>query len=166
MGFQTQIIPNFIEIAHYPFKERTNIRPHILWVRSFHQIYNPKMAIEVVKKLKKTYPDVTLTMIGPDKDGSKVEVEKLIKKENLANLVTLKGKMSKQEWIQLADNSDVFINTTNFDNQPVSIIEAMALGFPIVSTNAGGMPYLIDDGETGLLVNKMILRQWLTKLID
>src|SRR5690606_8649342 len=47
---------------------------------------------------------------------------------------------------------NVFINTTNFDNMPVSVIEAMALGLPVVSTNVGGMPYLIDDGEDGLLV--------------
>jgi glycosyltransferase involved in cell wall biosynthesis len=46
----------------------------------------------------------------------------------------------------------VFINTTNFDNTPVSVIEAMALGLPIVSTNVGGMPFLIEDRKQGLLV--------------
>ena len=48
---------------------------------------------------------------------------------------------------------DIFINTTDFDNTPVSLMEAMALGLPIVSTNVGGLPYLIDNGKDGFLVD-------------
>ena len=48
----------------------------------------------------------------------------------------------------------MFINTTNFDNMPVSVIEAMALGLPVISTNVGGIPYLIDNEKDGFLVNK------------
>src|SRR5690606_27971952 len=47
----------------------------------------------------------------------------------------------------------IFINTTNFDNTPVSVMEAMALGLPIISTNVGGMPFLIDSGADGILVS-------------
>ena len=61
--------------------------------------------------------------------------------------------MTKQEWIKLSQKSNIFINTTNFDNTPVSVIEAMALGLPIVSTNVGGIPFLISNGEDGLLVS-------------
>ena len=62
------------------------------------------------------------------------------------------GKLSKAEWIDLSESYDIFINTTNVDNTPVSLIEAMALGLPIVSTNVGGIPYLISHEENGLLV--------------
>src|SRR5690606_1118742 len=50
-------------------------------------------------------------------------------------------------------NYNIFINTTNFDNMPVSVMEAMALGLPIISTNVGGMPFLIENGHDGILVN-------------
>src|SRR5207302_287455 len=46
---------------------------------------------------------------------------------------------------------DIFLNTTNCDNTPVSEMEAMACGLPVVSTNVGGIPYLVEDGESALL---------------
>ena len=49
------------------------------------------------------------------------------------------------------DQADVFLNTTNYDNTPVSVLEAMACGLPLVSTNVGGIPYLLEDGKTALL---------------
>jgi glycosyltransferase involved in cell wall biosynthesis len=53
----------------------------------------------------------------------------------------------------LSKEYNVFINTTHFDNTPVSVIEAMALGLPIVSTNVGGIPFLVHNTSSGLLVN-------------
>ena len=47
---------------------------------------------------------------------------------------------------------DIFINTTNFDNMPLSVMEAMALGMPVVSTNVGGLPFLIENNLNGLLI--------------
>ena len=85
--------------------------------------------------------DATLAMIGPDVDGSLTKVKDLARKKNLD--VNFTGKLSKPEWINYSKDFNVFINTTNFDNTPVSVIEAMALGLPVVSTNVGGMPFLI-----------------------
>ena len=91
-------------------------------------------------------------MVGPDSDGTMETVKQLAK--NLKVEVTITGKLPKAEWIALSKDYNIFINTTNFDNMPVSVIEAMALGLPVVSTNVGGMPYLIEDGKDGLLVEK------------
>lgn len=144
-------IPNSINLADYSFKERQNFAPNILWVRAFAEIYNPKMAVDVLHLLQKKYPLATLTMVGPDKDGS------LESTRNYANQFNLKvnftGKLSKEEWIDLAKNHDIFINTTHFDNTPVSVLEAMTLGLPVVSTNVGGLPFLISHQENGYLVN-------------
>ena len=62
------------------------------------------------------------------------------------------AKLSKQDWIKLSEDYNIFINTTNFDNMPISVIEAMALGLPVVSTNVGGMPFLIENNKNGVLV--------------
>jgi glycosyltransferase involved in cell wall biosynthesis len=52
----------------------------------------------------------------------------------------------------LLDQADIFINTSNYDTSPQSILEAMANGLCIVSTNVGGIPYLVSDQKEALLV--------------
>ncbi len=110
------------------------------------------MAIHVTKKLIDTGIDCELCMVGPDGDGSYLYAQNLARELNIN--VNFKLKMEKKDWIELSKDYNIFLNTTNFDNMPVSIIEAMALGFPIVSTNAGGMINLISNGKDGLLVDK------------
>jgi len=153
-GYNTLYIPNNIELDAYTFREREKIEPKLLYVRSFAKIYNTKMAIRVLESLSKKYPSISLCMVGPDRDGSLEETKAFAKKLGLEDKVTFTGGLPRDEWLALANDYDVFINTTNFDNLPVSIVEAMALGFPIVSTNVGGLPYLIEDGIDGLLVDK------------
>ncbi|NHN26182.1 glycosyltransferase family 4 protein [Flavobacterium jejuense] len=144
-------IPNTIEIEKYTLKVRKDFQPKLLWVRAFASIYNPEMAVQVLFELQKEYPNASLTMVGPDKDGSLFETQK--KADDLGVKVTFTGQLSKETWWQLASEHDVFINTTHFDNTPISVMEAMALGLPVVSTNVGGLPYLLTDSKNALLVN-------------
>ena len=151
MGYNNIVhIPNIINIKDYPYQKRDYEMPKLLWVRSFSKIYNPQLALRVMSLLKKSYPKVQLCMVGPDSDGTLKVLEQMAKKLNLNVLFT--GKLDKLEWIDLSKNYNIFINTTNYDNTPVSVIEAMALGLPVVSTNVGGMPYLIENGNNGVLV--------------
>ncbi|RYD59442.1 MAG: glycosyltransferase [Sphingobacteriales bacterium] len=150
-GFKNQLIPNNIELTAYPFCQRRKIGPKLFWLRAFHKTYNPKMAIEVLAIVLKSYPDATLTMVGPEKDGSMAECKKLAGQLAITGNVSFTGKLSKSDWVTLSKQHDIFINTTDFDNLPVSVIEAMALGFPVVSTNVGGMPFLVSNGVDGVL---------------
>ena len=148
--YNIKYIPNSIEIKKYPIIEKEFDIPRLLYVRSFAKIYNPKLAVKVLRLLRKRGVEADLCMIGPDSDGSLQDVKMLAKKYDLK--VRFTGKLSKAEWTSLSKNYNVFINTTNVDNTPVSVIEAMALGLPIVSTNVGGMPFLIENDYDGLLV--------------
>lgn len=144
-------IPNSIEIQKYPYKLREKVAPNLLWVRAFATIYNPEMAVKVLFELRKKYPNATLTMVGPDKDGSLLSTKAFA--DSLGVAVCFTGKLAKEDWWQLAADHDIFINTTHFDNTPVSVMEAMALGLPVVSTNVGGIPFLLTDNENALLVD-------------
>lgn len=151
-GYQNIVfLPNVLEIEKYSFKERKLLKPNILWVRAFSEIYNPKMAVAVFQKVKADYPEATLCMVGPNKDGSKEDVEHYAKTLGLE--VRFTGRLEKEEWVRLSTDYDIFINTTHLDNTPVSVMEAMALGIPVVSTNVGGLPFLIANNEDGILVD-------------
>jgi glycosyltransferase involved in cell wall biosynthesis len=143
-------ISNSIDIAQYPLNEKVYDSPKLLWVRSFAQLYNPTLAVKVLALLREIYPNATLCMVGPDSDGSLAAVKALAKELNVS--VSYTGKLTKAQWITLSKDFNIFINTTNFDNMPVSVMEAMALGFPVVSTNVGGLPFLIEDSHNGVLV--------------
>ncbi len=121
-------------------------------MRAFDEIYNPEMAIRVLHLLLSEYPDARLCMVGPDKDGSMEHCKELARELGVADRVRFTGLLPKAEWLALSAEYDIFINTTNVDNTPVSVIEAMALGLPVVSTNVGGLPYLLEDGRDALLV--------------
>ena len=151
-NFKTTYIPNCIDFSKYTFKLRRKIRPRILWLRSFHEIYNPKMAIEVLKILNNNYNDLKLTMVGPDKDGSLKECLELSKKYKLNKKIEFVGYLRKNEWLELARDHDIFINTSTIDNMPVSILEMMALGLPIISTNVGGIPFILESRKNSFLV--------------
>ncbi|MBF8150996.1 glycosyltransferase family 4 protein [Winogradskyella sp. F6397] len=143
-------ISNTIDIEGYTCLKREIKTINMLWVRSFASIYNPEQAVLVLEQLIRNNYKATLTMVGPDVDGSLIAVKRMAAAKQLD--VNFTGKLTKTEWLELSKGSNVFINTTNFDNTPVSVIEAMALGLPVVSTNVGGLPYLISDKEDGLLV--------------
>lgn len=150
-GFSNVVcIPNTIQINQYPFQAKAFDSINLLWVRSFSKIYNPLLAIKILKVLKDQGIRASLCMVGPDKDGS-LETTKQEAKA-LGFDVIFTGQLSKEEWTNLAVNYNIFINTTNFDNMPVSVTEAMALGLPVISTDVGGMPFLIAHETDGILV--------------
>ncbi len=150
-GYKTILIPNFIQLAQYAFLQRRMLRPRFLWVRSFEKTYHPEMAMQVFAAIQREYPEAQLCMVGTDKDGSMERCKKLAAELKIAGQVKFMGGLPKSEWIALAKDYDIFISTTHVDNTPVSVMEAMALGLPIVSTNVGGVPFLLTHHETGLL---------------
>ena len=147
-----EYIPNSISLENYAVYPKSFNTIRLLWVRSFSKIYNPIMAIEVLIRLKELGHEAELCMVGPDTDGSLEKVKAYAKKTGVN--IKFTGKLTKKEWINISEDYNIFMNTTNYDNMPVSIIEAMALGFPLVSTKVGGIAYLIKNEEEGLLSPK------------
>ena len=153
-GFNVVLIPNSIEISKYQFRLRNTCRPRLLWVRSFHRQYNPIMAADVLKELLKIYPQSELCMVGPDKDGSMEEFRNYVNTLGISEHVKITGLLKKEEWIKRAEDYDFFINTTNVDNTPVSVIEAMALGLNVISTDPGGIPFLLNNDIDSVIVQR------------
>lgn len=150
-GFRAEVIPNVVDVSAYPYRHRSRLAPRLLWMRSFHDIWNPEMAVRVLALVRKRAPEATLVMAGRDK-GLRPAVERLSKELGLAEAVRFPGFLDMDGKRREAEAADIFVNTNRIDNQPVSVIEACAMGLPVVSTDVGGIPDLLTDGETGLLV--------------
>lgn len=150
---KVKVIPNFIELENYTYKTKEHLKTiKLLWVRSFARIYNPELALQVVSALAKIDVKVHLEMVGPDKDGSGEACRQKAREMGIDHLIKFRGRLSKFDWIKLSQECNIFINTTNADNTPVSVMEAMALGMPVVTTNVGGIPFLFKNRVEGIMV--------------
>ncbi len=147
-----RLIPNALDVARYRYRQRTRPAPRLVWVRAFHEIYDPALAIRALALVRERW-DATLAMIGPDKrDGSLERARAAAAELGVGRFVEFAGRVPKTAVPERIDCGDIFLNTTTIDNTPVSVLEAMACGACIVSTRVGGIPYLLCDGEEGLLV--------------
>src|SRR6266850_4418557 len=150
-GFSAQVIPNVIDLSKYPYRHRQAVSPHMLWMRTFHPVWNPMMAVRVVARLRTAMPESRLVMAGQNK-GQEAEVRRLAEELGLNGAVRFSGFLDMSGKVREGDSADIFLNTPRVDNMPVAVIEACAMGMPVVTTAVGGIPDLLTDGETGLLV--------------
>lgn len=147
------LLPNPLDLEKYSFKHRAHPALRLVWLRAFHDIYNPSLAVQVVAQLAQDFPEVQLVMMGPDKrDGSFEKMKSMASQLGVANRLTCTGPVTKDKIPQLLNEGDILLNTPRVDNTPVSVVEAMACGLCIVSTNVGGIPYLLEDESDALLV--------------
>lgn len=151
-GLEIKIIPNVLRIDEYPFRIRRNISPKFIWMRSFHSLYNPQMAVRAFSKIQQTYSQATLVMAGRDK-GIESEVKQLVKDLDLEKSVRFVGFLDSKAKLKEFSEADIYLNTNKIDNMPVSVVEACAMGLPVVATEVGGLSHLITNGLDGVLVS-------------
>jgi glycosyltransferase involved in cell wall biosynthesis len=146
------LVPNPLDVRAYPFELREHPKPRLVWLRAFHEIYNPTLVPRIAAELEPEFPDLTVTMVGPDKhDGSLQRTQALAEDLGVAARISYPGLVGKAEVPDYLKRGDIFLNTAVVDNTPVSLLEAMACGLCVVSTRVGGIPYLVDDGSEALL---------------
>ena len=85
-------------------------------------------------------------------NGEIENVKQLIKEYGIADIVIFEGWVSGDKKIELLNNSDAYILPSYKEGLPISILEAMSYGMPIISTPVGGIPEIVSNGENGYLV--------------
>ena len=148
-----QVLPNAIDLTNYPFRHLTAAQPRLIWLRAFHQIYEPSLPIRALARLQEQFPDIRLVMVGPDKgDGSLDEARALAKQLGVHQRIQFVGRVPKEDIGQWMNTGDIFLNTSSVDNCPVTVLEAMACGACVVTSQVGGIPYLCAQGVDAMLV--------------
>jgi colanic acid/amylovoran biosynthesis glycosyltransferase len=106
--------------------------------------------VDAVEELKRRGVPLRLTLVG---DGpTRQQLEERVAREGLGESVLIAGAKPHPEVLAIVGDADVFCLPSFAEGVPVSLMEAMALGVPVVSTRVMGIPELIDDGATGILV--------------
>ena len=148
-GLTAEAIHNFVDADSIPHRERANLRPIFLSNRNFEAHYNVSCCLRAFSRVQQRVPSASLIVAGY---GTQSELlQDLAKKLELRN-VRFTGRVSPGEMGRLLNEADILLNSPDIDNMPLSLIEAQAAGLPVVSTWTGGIPYIVTDGETGLLV--------------
>jgi glycosyltransferase involved in cell wall biosynthesis len=154
-GFMADIVPNIVDLDQFFFQGNTHVQHgnavNLLVVRNFEKIYNIGCAIRAFQRVQKEYPQTRLILVG---EGSQEYALKQMVTEMKIKNVEFTGRLQNQQLPNIYKKASVVLNPSDADNLPISVLEAFAAGIPVVSTNVGGIPYLIKDGFTGLLVNK------------
>jgi phenylacetate-CoA ligase len=149
-------IPNPLDLARYDPRPGPRIpdpaAPRVLWLRSFHRMYEPETAVRAFGRLRARHPGAILTMAGPAKDESLGTTRGVVAELGLDEAVRFPGAVAKNEVPRLMREHDLFLSTARIDNVPVSVTEAAACALPVVATDVGGVPEILDDGDCGVLV--------------
>jgi L-malate glycosyltransferase len=149
-GIAVEIVPNIIDLSRFHPATGRAARHHIIVTRNLEDIYDIPTAIRALVEIRRTYPDATLTIAG---SGPRLaDLQALCEETGIASAVRFTGQLDNEETAELYRDADLVLNPSTVDNMPISLLEAMASGVPIVSTNAGGIPDLVEDGRTALLV--------------
>jgi L-malate glycosyltransferase len=149
-GLAARSVFNFVEIERIPHRRRDVLQPHFFSNRNLEPMYNVACTIRAFDHIQAELPEATLTIAG---DGAqRAELEGLVSSLGLRNVVFL-GRVAPDDMAARYAAADVYLNSPDIDNMPNSVIEAFAAGLPVVTTNAGGIPYIVRHGENGLMVS-------------
>jgi glycosyltransferase involved in cell wall biosynthesis len=150
-GLTARAIYNIVDTGQFRFRDRPSPRPIFLSNRALEPMYNVTCVLRAFALIQQRYPEASLTVAG--QGSQRPALEQLARDLGLRN-ITFTGQVPPEAMPGLYDAADIFLNAPNIDNMPLSIIESYAAGVPVVTTDAGGISYVVADGETGLVVAK------------
>lgn len=135
-------------------RKQFNIGKDTLWIGTLARLVEVKnlpLLVEAAKYLKSQKVDFVISIFG---DGPlRQSLQEQIDTDNLKNHVRLEG--FNPDIVPILHAFDIFTITSFHEGLPISLLEAMAAGTPVISTNVGGIAEVIVDGESGFLVSNM-----------
>ncbi|MCA1565486.1 MAG: glycosyltransferase family 4 protein [Acidobacteria bacterium] len=144
-------IYNFIDTTRFRFRARRPLRPVFFSNRNLEPLYNVGCTLRAFQLIRQRFPEATLTVAG---DGSqRAELEQLARELDLRG-TTFVGRVEQSRMHELYECADIYLNSSDIDNMPVSLLESYAAGLPVVTTDAGGIPHILTHEQTGLMVRR------------
>lgn len=148
-GLSATAVFNFVETDNFYFRERKTIQPIFLSNRNFEAYYNVGDVLRAFQIIQKEVSQARLIVAGYGSEEKKLK--DLARTLGLKNVEFI-GKITQQEMPDVYNKADIYLNASLVDNMPLSFIEAFSSGLPIISYETGGIPYIVENEKTGLLV--------------
>lgn len=146
-GHDGVVVPNVVDTKRFRFRRRTPLRPVLLSCRLLEELYAVENTIRAFRIVLEHHPEASLVIVG---DGDqRPRLEELVRSESIDH-VHFVGAVPHEAMADWFDQADILVNSSRIDNMPHSLIEAFAAGMPVVTTPAGGIPYVVEDGRNGL----------------
>ena len=150
-GVTAEIVPNIIDLERFrPAAAVNGSGPRILIARNLEPIYDIATGIRAFSLLRGEVEGASLAVAGTGPERRRLEA--LARELALGDSIRFLGRIDHEEMPGLYARADIALNASLVDNMPNSILEALASGVPVVSTNVGGVPALVRDGEDAVLV--------------
>jgi glycosyltransferase involved in cell wall biosynthesis len=148
-GYAAHVIPNIVDTSRFRYRDRVPLRPCLLSARNLEPYYGVDVVLEAFARFKAETPSATLIVAGYGREEARL---RRLAASLAGDAIRFAGKVDPEAMPELYAAADIFVNASVVDNQPVSMIEAFAAGLPVVSTATGDIPFMVNDGETGVCV--------------
>jgi L-malate glycosyltransferase len=153
-GMPAEIVPNVVDLSR--FRPRGALAgdprgaPHLIVTRNLEDIYDVPTALRAFVHVRAAHAGARLTIAGSG--PRRAALEALAAELGVGDAVRFSGRIDNERIADLYREADLLLNPATVDNMPISLLEAMASGVPIVSTDVGGVPFLVAHGRQALLV--------------
>jgi glycosyltransferase involved in cell wall biosynthesis len=147
-GIPATAVPNLVALDRFEFRLRDPLRPRLLSTRNLEGLYNVACTLRAFRLVQDRCPDASLTLVGAGAEDARLR--ELATTLGLRN-VTFAGRVAHDAIAGYYADHDIYIQSPDIDNMPLSILEAFASGLPVVSTDVGGIPAILIHGQHGLL---------------
>ena len=146
------VVPNIVDLSRFrpDITGGAHAPPDIVVARNLEPIYDNETALRAFARIRQKHPLSKLTIAGTG--PLEAELRRLASELGVAERVLFAGRLDRDQVARLLRQARVALNPSRVDNMPNSVLEALASGVPVVSTRVGGVPYIVRDGETALLV--------------
>ena len=145
----SDVIHNSLDLTAVPHRRRTSLRPMFLTNRSLQAHYNVAGVLDAFAVIQSVHPTASLTVAGDGPERAALEAQ--VTRLQLQH-VTFVGACDRDTMYRLYDAADVLLNASMIDNMPLTLIEAAAAGLPVVTSDAGGIPNMLERGLRASMV--------------
>ncbi len=146
------IVPNIIDLDRFEATGERHLdptAPHFIVCRNLEAIYDLETALRAFSAIVEKITQARLTVAGEGPE--RAALERQAKLLGIDTRVNFTGRLDPDRMANLYRSADIMLNTSRVDNMPNALLEAMSAGVPIVTTDAGGIPHMVDNGKTALL---------------